>query len=41
MTHHLVMDDEALLALDRALAVLQDRPKARLSGGRELFGEAG
>ena len=41
MTHHLVMDDEALLALDRALAVLQDHPKARLSGGRELFGEAG
>jgi hypothetical protein len=41
MTHHLVMDGDAFLALDRALAVLQDHPKVRLAGACALFGEAG
>jgi hypothetical protein len=41
LSHHLVMEEDAFLALDRALAVLQDHPTARLADARALFGEAG
>lgn len=39
LTHHLVMDRAAFLALDRLLAILQNHPKALLAGARTLFGE--
>lgn len=39
LTHHLVMDRAAFLALDRLLAILQNHPKALLAGARTLLGE--
>lgn len=41
LSHHLVMDEAAFLALDRVLAVLQDHPNARLVGMRTLLREGG
>jgi hypothetical protein len=40
LSHHLVMDEAALAALDRLLALVQDHPKARLLGMAALLGEA-
>jgi hypothetical protein len=40
LSHHLAMDEAAFLALDRVLAVLQDRPKVLLAGAGGLFREA-
>lgn len=40
LSHHLVMDEDAFLALDRVLAVLQDHPRARLVGMHALLREA-
>jgi hypothetical protein len=41
LTHHLAMDEDAFLALDRVLAVLQDHGRAQLVGLRALLWEAG
>lgn len=40
LTHHLVADDAGFEALDRFVALVQDRPKLRLLGAADLFGKA-
>lgn len=41
LTHHLVTDDAGFEALDRFVALVQNRPKLRLIGAADLFGNAG
>jgi hypothetical protein len=41
LSHHLAMDEDAFLMLDRVLAVLQDHPSARVVGIGALLREAG
>lgn len=41
LSHHLVTDEAAFLALDHVLAILQHHPKALLAGARTQFREDG